>query len=50
MTRQELEHWVAKEHLTWEQLAKCCLSFMSESDIKSMVSKIFVEVEKGESK
>ena len=45
MTREELEKWVAEGHLTWEQLAKCCLTFMSESDIRNMVGKMFVKVE-----
>jgi len=45
MTREELEKWIAEGHLTWEQLGKCCLSFMSDKDIRTMVSKMFVEVE-----
>ena len=46
--RQSLEDWVTEGHLTWEQLAKCCLSFMSESDIENMMSKMFVDVTEGE--
>ena len=42
MTKEELEKWIADGHLTWEQLAKCCLSFMSDKDVRTMASKMFV--------